>query len=325
MRNKIKIGILGAGSMARTHLEALRTIDGAKVVGVSGARPESLGRIEREFGVNTFDDRDALLERVDAVDICLPTFLHEEAARAAAAAKVHALCEKPIALEPVAARRMIRACDKAGVILMVAHCLRFWPEYRFLKDAADDGRFGTPLSFEGWRYNCMPARSSGDWLLDDEKSGGPAIDLHIHDTDMIRFLFGNPAAVRATEIKTELIRSISSEFSYNGGPLARAEAGWFFSETYKFHMGYRAVFGKAVVEYHSQLSPAIKVTEPGKEEWHPELEPEKGYRGELYYFVECVRNRREPSLGSAKDALESLALVCAARRAAAAGRAVRFA
>jgi len=320
MPEKIKIGIFGAGSMARKHLEAYRALKNAKVVGVAGARLWNLKKIASEFDTEPYEESAVLLRKIDAADICLPTFLHESAVLAAADAGVHVICEKPIALDPRAAERMIDAARRARVTFMVAHCLRFWPEYTFLRQAAADRRFGSLLSFYGWRYTALPAWSSRGWLLDDSKSGGPIVDLHIHDADMALFLFGRPNAVRASEISTELVRSVASEFIYENGPSARADAGWFMSKIYPFSMGYRAVFEKAVLDYHSRNTPRLTLLLPGKTPANPRLAESDGYREELRYFLKCVGECSRPSVGSAEDALDSLRAALAARRAAASGK-----
>ncbi|MFA6449010.1 MAG: Gfo/Idh/MocA family oxidoreductase [bacterium] len=324
MSGKTRIGIFGAGAMARKHLEAYRGIKFAQVVGVCSARPERLKKIAADFGTRAFADREAMLAEIDAADICLPTFMHEDAARAAAGAGVHAICEKPIALDTRAAKRMINSAGRSNTILMIAHCLRFWPEYTILRAAVTRGSFGKPLSFHAWRFGSLPAYSSRNWLLDEKKSGGPAVDLQIHDADMAFFLFGKPAAVRATEINSKLVRSVNSEYIYTGGPAVSVSAGWFFPKTYPFSMGYRAVFETAVIEYESSRTPRVTIHRPGKTPLHPNLQPTDAYREELLYFANCVRFSSEPSVSPAQDALSALRMVLAARKSAASGRAVRL-
>ncbi len=324
MAKKIRIGIFGAGAMARKHIESYRGIKNALIAGASGARKESLRRLEKDFGVKPYADPGGLLRNIDAADICLPTFLHESAALAAIESGAAVLCEKPIALEPRAAKAMISAAEKSGAPLMIAHCLRFWPEYTILHDAVKSGRYGRPLAFRGWRYNCLPGWSSRNWLLDDNKSGGPAVDLHIHDADMIYFLFGRPGRARAAATATGLVRSVSSEFIYGGGFSASADAGWYFRKTYPFSMGYRAVFEKAVFEYHSKNPNPLVLYRPGKEPLFPKLKKTDGYREELRYFVDCISRGCMPDASSARDALVSLQMVLAAKKSAASGRDVRI-
>lgn len=93
-------------------------------------------------------DMDDMLknEQLDFVDIALPTYLHAEASIKAMEAGFHVLCEKPMALDSRQCQEMIAASQRTGRTLMIAHCLRFWPEYECLKAAVDDGRYGRVTS-----------------------------------------------------------------------------------------------------------------------------------------------------------------------------------
>ena len=324
MKKRMRLGIFGAGMMARAHLEALRGVNEAEAVGVSWAGAKSLKRISAEFGVPAFSDSGELLARADAVSVCLPTFLHEEAAVMAAAAGRDVLCEKPLALEEAAAIRMIKACRRAGVRLMTAHCLRFWPEYVFLKKAVESGVFGAALEFHGSRFSAAPGWSSGNWLLEDSLSGGPAIDLHIHDADMILHLFGPPESARSRLVSALGAKSVHTEFAYSNGPVARADAGWFFG-SYPFRMGYRAVFERAVVEYDSAAEKTLKIWTPaGGPPRAPKLTKTDGYREQIRYFARCASKGCEPEMSDGQAGLDALRLVRNALRSSETGRAVRY-
>jgi len=309
--------------MARKHLASLARVPDARAAGVSGARRESLEKIRSEFGVEVFRDREELFERCDAVDICLPTFLHCEAAAAAAAAGRHVLCEKPLAMSVAEAEEIIRACGEAGVLLMTAHCLRFWPEYMFLEESAGGGEHGALLELSCRRFGGFPGWASGGWLGDAEKSGGPAVDLHIHDADFIAHVAGLPAAVRSGEVRTENVWSVFSEFVYEDGPRARAEAGWFLKEGYTFRQGYRAVFESAVIEFSSDRAEApLVIYREGAVPELPVPPPGDAYVRQLEYFTDCVLSGRWPERSDGRAGLEALRLALAARESARLGEPV---
>src|SRR5439155_20995263 len=108
----------------------------------------------------------------------------------------HAPVEKPIALAPEAADRMVAAARKAGRLLMVGHVLPFFPDFAFLADAARSDRYGKLLAGQFKRVIARPDWSAAH--LDVAQTGGPAIGLHIHDTHFIRLLGGMPKQVFAT-------------------------------------------------------------------------------------------------------------------------------
>ena len=134
---------------------------------------------------------------IDLVDVCLPTALHHDVVLRALDAGKHVLVEKPIALGLDEADRMIARAGEAGRTLMVAHVLKFFPEFAFLKQAIDDGRYGRLLGLHLKRVISKPLWGEDNWFGDYERTGAAGIDLHIHDTDYLRYLFGMPDSVHA--------------------------------------------------------------------------------------------------------------------------------
>src|SRR5690606_8031401 len=115
----------------------------------------------------------------------------------AAAAGKHVFCEKPISISIEDAKAMVEACEKAGVTLMVGHVLRFFPEYDAARDAVAGGRLGDPKVIRATRASAFPTWGSDNWFADESRSGGPIVDLIIHDIDWIRWTFGEVQRVYA--------------------------------------------------------------------------------------------------------------------------------
>src|SRR5439155_4124591 len=124
--------------------------------------------------------------------------LHPQTAIQALAAGKHVLVEKCIALEPNQADAMLEAAARAAKLLMVAHVLPFFAEFAYAAEAIRSGRFGKLLGGHFKRIISQP-----DWsaeIADAGKTGGPAIDLHIHDTHFIALVCGVPPAVVSTGV-----------------------------------------------------------------------------------------------------------------------------
>ena len=134
-------------------------------------------------GVARYRDWKSLLvdRAVDAVDICLPTDLHEQVANAALVAGKHVLCEKPMALSGKACDRMLVRAKEAAHVLMIGHVLRFWPAYRSLRQFVTSGENSAVQTATFTRMCGLPDWSS--WLPDANRSGGAVLDLLIHDLD----------------------------------------------------------------------------------------------------------------------------------------------
>src|SRR5512145_2441470 len=203
----IKIGIVGMGGMGWNHVSQYLKLPGVQVMAMADAAPERLEAREKvkinlngeetpvDFShVARYPGAEELIAEadVDVVDICLPTDLHASCAIQALEAGKHVLCEKPMALTASDADQMIAAAYTAGRQLMIAHCLRFWPEYQFLRQCIADRRYGRLLSLNMWRMGGHPSWAARGWFADPARSGGMALDLHIHDVDFANAVLGRP-------------------------------------------------------------------------------------------------------------------------------------
>ena len=111
----------------------------AKVTAVCDLN-EKQGKDLAEFaGCDWYNDGESMLNTadIDVVDICLPTFLHEQYVLLAAGHKKHVICEKPVTLSLESLDRMIAATKAAGVQFAVGQVVRFWPEYVRAKEMVD--------------------------------------------------------------------------------------------------------------------------------------------------------------------------------------------
>ena len=179
-----------------------------------------------------YDDFDKMLAEanLDAISLTLPTPLHVPLTIKALQAGVSVLCEKPMALNAAECDKMLKAANRApeGTKLMVAHCLRFWPSYVYLKKLVDSKKYGKVIAASFRRFSAPPGWQKGtNWFADESKSGGMALDLHIHDTDMVNFLFGMPKAVTSSAAydKNGAMQYISTLYDVGGPAVTAEEAG----------------------------------------------------------------------------------------------------
>ena len=124
----MKVGIVGAGSMGTTHAAGWAETP-AEIVGFSAETQQEASALAERYQAKVYSSVDAMLPDVDVLDICSPTHLQHEMALKAAAARKHIVCEKPLARSTKQAQEIVAACRKAGVQLLVAHVVRFFPEY----------------------------------------------------------------------------------------------------------------------------------------------------------------------------------------------------
>ncbi|HZV03746.1 MAG TPA: Gfo/Idh/MocA family oxidoreductase [Gemmataceae bacterium] len=326
----VRIGIVGVGFMGMIHYLAAAKLRGAGVAAICTRDPKKLAGdwrgIRGNFGpAGTRMDlgkikRYAAFEEMcadpdlDLIDICTPTHLHADMARAALRAGKHVLVEKAIALTRKDADAMLQAAAKAGKLLMVAHVLPFIPEFAFAAETVRSGVYGRLLAGHFKRIIAQP-----DWsadIADAGKTGGPAVDLHIHDTHFIGLIAGVPRKVFSTGLAPDgnTVTYLTTQYLYGSGPNALAlscSSGALAKKGREFVHGYELYLEKATLLYESGTQPLTVLTEDGKIK-QPKLkgstEATAAFTAELQAAVEGVKRGREPDLLSAKLARDALVL-----------------
>lgn len=275
--------------------------------------------------------------QVAAVDLCTPADAHEADALLALDLGRHLFCEKPLATTLEAADRVIAKAKTAGSFVQVGHCIRFWPEYQTLREFIGSNRGGMLRSLSMRRQAGRPGYSDDDWLNKAARSGGAALDLHIHDTDYVISLLGTPAGVTSRGTFDDSGPShIFTLYEYAGVAVC-AEGGWNYPERWGFRMAFQAVFERACIDFDSSDSPTLRITWP---KGTPEPMPYKipisgksetgegnisslgGYFNELQYFATNVLSGRAPTIATLEDARTSLAVTLAEIESARSGQRV---
>ena len=184
---RVRVGVLGTGALGFHHARLLRHIDGADLIGIYDKSAERAAQVARELGVRAFDSAEALLDRVQAATVVVPTPVHTDVGLAVLERGIHALVEKPLADTVSGAERLVRAAAERGVVLQVGHVERFNRAVRAALPYLDEPRF---LQTE--RLAPFQPRGTDVAVI---------LDLMIHDLDLILELVGAAVAdVRATGV-----------------------------------------------------------------------------------------------------------------------------
>jgi predicted dehydrogenase len=191
----LRIGLVGAGGIAHSHLPNLLRL-GATVLVYSEDGADAL---VAEYGGQVVDTLDELLAGVDVVDVATPTHTHHEVVRKALAAGLDVVSEKPLARTDADARDLVEAAREAGRQLYPAHVVRFFPEYVRLKEAVDEGILGDLAVLRFSRSGAFPTRTP--WFGDRALSGGIIMDQMIHDLDIARWVAGEVVRVSAVSTR----------------------------------------------------------------------------------------------------------------------------
>src|SRR5215213_2691472 len=236
----MRVGIVGVGFMGTTHAAGWAETP-AKIVGFAAETQNEAGALSEQYDTKAVSSLDEMLPNVDVVDICSPTHLHYEMALKAAAAGKHVVCEKPLARTTRQAREILLACQRASVQLLVAHVVRFFPEYALAHSAVVEGQIGTPGVIRLHRGSYRPKKPAGNWFLDEVKSGGILMDLMIHDYDYARWVAGDVKSVSARRI-TQLHPEAPVDYglvilSHRSGALSHIAGAWAYPPpTFRTHL-----------------------------------------------------------------------------------------
>jgi predicted dehydrogenase len=327
----LRIGIIGMGFMGRTHCEAYQKIPGVKVTAIADLDPRraagdlsgSAGNIQTggltQLPMNEIRGTQNFADLLDAtdldiIDVCTPTPLHVQMVTRALAAGKHVLSEKPLARSIADGQRIAEAAAAAKTFHMPAMCMRFWPQWAWLKEVVADGRYGKVLSAT---FRRVTSPLTG-WFLDAKQCGGAILDLHIHDTDFVNYLFGPPPKVFSRGYKkvTGEVDHIVTNYLYDNVPLVVAEGSWALQTGFGFRMQYTVNFENATADFDLARDEPLHVIQNGQKTAIV-CAPEAGYDLELRYFINCVQTNQRPTIVTAADGLVALKIIDAENRSVA--------
>ena len=322
----LKAALIGFGGIAQAHKNGYIQLekDGkVKLVAACDVRKEAFEKVTeinlksdttQKADIRCYTDLEEMLakETVDFVDICVPSYLHKELAVKMLNRGYNVLCEKPMALNSADCEEMLQAEKKSGKHFMIAQCLRFFPEYEFLKECIDDKRFGKVLGAFFNRNSSQPLWGFENWYLDYNRCGGAITDIHIHDIDMVRYLFGEPDAVscRATDCKTRY-DIVQTALFYGGTPIT-ANGCWTAGKI-KFAASYKVDFEKASILYEGGK---VTVYPEEGDAFQPELTGHDGYTGEIAYFCDVIEGKTKNEKNPASSAANTIKLIEAMKSSA---------
>ena len=263
---------------------------------------------------------------VDLIDLCVPTPLHVALAVAALDAGKHVVCEKPLARDKASARKILRAAAKSSGFLLPAMCMRFWPGWSWLKEVVDDGRYGKVLAARFRRVSERPAWSQGSYL-NGKQSGGALLDLHIHDSDFVQFLFGLPTRVSSSGLShlSGAIDHVVTLYQVACGAVVSAEGSWLMTGGHGFRMEYSVQFERATADFDiSRGDEALRLYEEGRKAKTIALKGPDGYGGELRHMIESIQAGTRPTIVTPQDALNAIRICEAEERSIRTGRPARI-
>lgn len=314
--------------MGKSHALQIGKVENAEVVSASDINENTLNEFKTKFSLqNVYADYNEMLasEELDAVTVCLPTFLHHGAVVKAAEKRVHILCEKPLARTLQQGREMIQACKENRVILQIGFVRRFDNSWLKAKEIVESGILGKPVIWRhvraAWWKNSVP------WFLDKDKGGGPILDGMIHNFDFGNYIFGKPVSVASGITRftdNTAIDTGSVWVEYESGNFMSNFWSWGMPEKVQCFSGMDMLGSDAALEfpnsfdhgefkdtYDHDTQEIFLLKKSGGSTEPMVYEKNDLCLDQMKHFIDCTRNNAQPKV-TGEDGLLALKVALAA-------------
>jgi len=300
----VNVGVIGVGAMGYNHARVYYRLENANLVAVSDVSERTLKKVCKKYDTKGYNDIEDLLNdpEIEVVSVCVPTTHHYNVVMKAIEHGKHVLVEKPIAFTEEEAEGMIKAAKEKGVILSTGHVERFNPAVQKAKELIENDVIGDVVSASAKRVGPFPPRI---------KDVGVAIDLAIHDLDVMYYLFDEEVSqVYATmgsildKCEYEDHAEIMVNFEDVTGIL---EVNW-LTPYKRRQIEITGTDGIISVDYIDQ-----SIDVHGKFAQDIQIKHEEPLKEELSSFLECVVNNEKPVI-TGEDGLNALRMVLAANK-----------
>lgn len=315
--SKVKFGIVGAGGIAQSYVQAFEGHPCAEVVAIADIRADAARALAERARCRSYDSYQAMANGVvlDAVVVCTPPVTHPEVSLHFLRRKVHVLCEKPFTLDVKSARAVLEAADEAGVKVTMASKFRYVDDVIRARSIVVSGTLGEIVLFE----NAFTSRveMSSRWNSNPEVSGGGVlIDNGSHSVDLMRYFLGPLADVQVVEGKRsqglpveETVRVFVRSL---GGVMGSIDLSWSINKELDAYLNIYGSEGVVSVGWRES-----KYRQSSSRDWTvfgKGYDKVQAFRSQISNFSNAVRGE-EPLLITAQDAVASVEVIEAAYRA----------
>lgn len=321
MNARLRVLVIGAGTMGSVHSRAYTRLPNAEVVGI--VDPHNFNpSLAASLNVPQYRAvSDVAPQHFDVVDVSVPSRWHLSYVTEAALLGKSVFCEKPLALSLDDARAMLDVVERSNVRMSVGHCVRFFPEYVAAKAVIDEGQLGEIGVVRTFRGGAFPT-AWNDWYANRDLSGGNLVDLMIHDFDFLRWVLGPVSRVYARTTRREMNRVDFSlaTLRFASGAIAHLEGSWAHRQ---FGTRFEFAGSQGTLQYDSFQHNPLDIVSTGST--GVALPPSSGARSpydlELAHFIDALAND-QPFRVTPEDAYQAVQIALAAETSAMTGQAV---
>lgn len=327
----IRVGVIGYGTMGRVHSQAYQELNTAELVTVADQDPKRQKLIQQELGVKAVSNADEIFQddSIDLVDICVPTYLHEQMIAKAVKAGKHIFCEKPLARSLEQGKKILALTEGYSKKVGVGHVVRFSPEYMAARESILQGEIGRTAVVRTFRGGSQFPRGWQDWYSDFDLSGGVILDLVIHDIDYLRWVFGDVERVYAKSTRGRTSAKLEHTMivlRFKNGVIAHVEGSW-TNYPGQFYTTFEFSGDEGMISFDSRkAAPIVQVSTRQGRDIQGVAVPENPflispYTAEIADMIDSIKNNRQPAV-SVQDAFETLTVALAAVESAQTGKVI---
>jgi predicted dehydrogenase len=313
-----RVGIIGAGRLARTHVRHLKRVTDASF-SVYDINSEAAVAMANEIG-GLAVSLDQVIAQSDAVMVVTPNNAHADYTIQAIESGKHVFVEKPLSTDTATAKPILDAKSKGSGIVLVGHVVRHFAMFRQAHDFVVSGGIGTPSAIRMTRGGRMPG-GAGSWFANHSMSGGAFIDLGVHDFDWLLWTLGKPTQVYARSVGAATSQGVDyglATVSFENGAVAHVESTWM--DENESYVAFEVCGSEGMIEYDSRKVNTLKMGSFSAQNFVADDDP--FYRQMRNFYLAC-QGQEKPAV-TVDDAYAALSLAEAAISSAKSGQPVRF-
>lgn len=313
----VRVGFIGAGGIANTHMNMLQAVEDVQIVAVSDTNQERAESTAARYLAKAYADYKDMLknEQMDALYICVPPFAHEDQELLAIKKGINIFVEKPVGRSLDKARLVRDAIEKKKVISAVGYHWRYLANTQRAMQILQGRKIGM---VQGYWMGGMPAVG---WWKKMEESGGQMVEQTTHIFDLARYLCGDIVEVYALYARREIEETHEVDIYDVGSASLKFASGAVgtISNTCMLNLPYvvglHIIAKELVLEIHGDL----KVIEPGHTETF--ASGSNSMLAENRAFIEAVKSGKSECIRSTyEDAVKTLAVTLACNESARTGK-----
>ena len=332
---KLRLGLVGCGSMMGTHVKGVKYVDNVEIVAVCDILEQNAKNVAEELGNSpkVYTNYREMVDDIDAVMIALPHDLHFECGMYFASHNKHILMEKPLCNTERECEILIEACESRNLKLMCAYPVRYWNGIVKLKELVDSGEYGEIIQMSIWTEQLTGAKLGYDdplgrqWLITNRIGGGQLFSHGCHYVDLMLWFLGNPisGAHMGTRNGTPwMLREGTSALvmKFENGIVGYHGATWGARGT-RLGYDFQIQTEKGLLEYEHNSGEVRLYNGSGDHVpggatekqsynilWKRDGESSKETQHEIKHFTECVLEDKTP-LTNGRSALQGLRVIWA--------------